>query len=245
MFSYPPSTRFGKAVPKTRIHAAASSNKRIKELFTSQVAEIIWSHKLSPETLHLPARHGIAEIQVFSLHLKSPQLDPAILRTLDKAIPFPVLFEITHADRIRFAASYKRPSDADAAKRVIEGNFLLDWQPADTPRLPLPVALDLSGLHDQLIARHVPLPPRPGESLRDLVARHHALQSKQREAIQLEARLQREKHFARKVELNQRLRALTEELRHLAGDREDCSGALRAPMPKERRNDSSHSLRRS
>lgn len=218
MFAYPPATRFGKAVPKTRIHAAASSNKRLRELFTAQVADIVWSHKLSPETLHLPARHGIAEIQVFSLHLKSPQFDPAILRTLDKAIPFPLLVEIHHGESIRFAASYKRPSESDATKWVIEGSFLLDWQPADTPRLPLPVALDLASLHDQLIARHVPLPPRPGESLRDLVARHQALQAKQREATQLEARLQREKQFARKVELNQRLRDLHSQLSSLKSE---------------------------
>jgi hypothetical protein len=218
MFLYPPSTRFGKPVPKTRIHTAASSNKRIKELFTTQVSEIIWSHKLSPETLHLPARHGIVEIQIFTLHLKSEALDPAILRTLDKAIPFPTLFEIQHSNRIRFAASYKRPSDADASKWVIEGSFLLDWQSAETPRLPLPVALDLSSLHDQLIRQHLTLPARPNESLRDHIARAQAIQTKQREATQLEAKLQRELQFSRKVELNQQLRTLHSQLFSLITD---------------------------
>lgn len=217
MFAYPPSTRFGKAVPKTRIHAAASSNKRIKDLFTTQVADIVWSHKLSPETLHLPARHGIAEIQVFSLHLKSTQLDPAILRTLDKAIPFPLLYEIHHADRIRFAASYKRPSEADASKWVIEGNFLLDWQSVDIPRFPLPVALDLFALHDQLIRQHLTLPARPNESLRDHIARAQAIETKQREVSQIEAKLQREKQFSRKVEMNQKLRELSATLLRLNG----------------------------
>jgi hypothetical protein len=215
MFAYPPATRFGKAVPKTRIHAAASSHKRTKDIFTAQVADILWSHKLSPETLHLPARHGIAEIQVFSLHLKSEALDPAILRTLDKAIPFPLLCEIHHSDRIRFAASYKRPSEADASKWVIEGTFLLDWQPADSPRLPLPVALDLSSLHDQLIRQHLTLPARPHESLRDQIARAHAIETKRREAAQLEAKLQREKQFNRKVELNQQIRTLNSQLSSL------------------------------
>jgi hypothetical protein len=215
MFLYPPSTRFGKAVPKTRIHAAAASNKRIRELFTAQVAEIVWAHKLSPETLHLRARHGITEIQIFSLHLKSADPDPAILRTIDKAIPFPVLFELVHADRIRFAASYKRPSEADAAKWVIEGTFTLDWQPADSPRLPLPVALDLSSLRDQLVRQHLPLPPLSGETLRAQVARVLAIESKQREAAQLEARLQRERQFNRKVELNQQLRTLRTQLSSL------------------------------
>lgn len=217
MFLYPPSTRFGKAVPKTRIHAAASSNKRMRELFTAQVAEIVWAHKLSPETLHLPARHGITEIQIFSLHLKSETCDPAILRTLDKAIPFPVLFELVHGDRIRFAASYKRPSDADAVKWVIEATFQLDWQPQPFPRLPLPVALDLSALHDQLIRQHLPLPALPHETLRDHVARVLDIEAKQREARQLEAQFQREKQFNRKVELNQRLRLLQAELVRLVG----------------------------
>ncbi len=72
-------------------------------------------------------------------------------------ISLPALFEIQHSNRIRFAASYKRPSDADASKWVIEGSLLLDWQSAETPRLPLPVALDLSSLHDQLIRQHVTL----------------------------------------------------------------------------------------
>lgn len=230
MFAYPPSTRFGKAVPKTRIHAAASSNKRVRELFTAQVAEILWAHKLSPETLHLPARHGIAEIQVFSLHLKSDALDPAILRTLDKAVPFPLLYEIHHADRIRFAASYKRPSETDSAKWVIEGTFLLDWQSADIPRLPLPVALDLSSLHDQLIRQHLTLPARPHESLRDHIARAQAIQTKQREATQLEAKLQRERQFARKIELNQQLRVLLAELTSL-GPHLDCGSLLPLSAP--------------
>jgi hypothetical protein len=218
MFAYPPYTRFGKVVPKTRLHAAASSNKHTRDLFTAEVSEIIWLHKLSPETLRLPARHGITEIQVFALHLKSKELDPAILRTLDKAIPFPLLVEIHYGDAIRFGATYKRPSEADPKKWVIEGSFLLDWKPADTPRLPLPIALDLASLHDQLIASHVPHSGRPGESLSDLVARHHALQSKQREASQLEVRLRREKQFARKVELNQQLRNIRSQLSSLMTD---------------------------
>lgn len=218
VFLYPPSTRFGKAVPKTRIHAAASSNKRVKDLFTTQVADIHWSHKLSTETLHLPARHGITEIQVFSLHLKSEALDPVILRTIDKAIPFPLLYEIHHSDRIRFAASYKRPSEADASKWVIEENFLLDWQSADIPRLPLPISLDLASLHDQLIRQHLTLPARPNESLRDHIARAQAIQTKQREATQLEAKLHRERQFSRKVELNQQLRTLHTQLSSLITD---------------------------
>ena len=219
MFLYPPSTRFGKAVPKTRIFAAVSASKRIKDLFSTHVAEIAWAHKLSPETLHLPARAGIAEIQVFTLLLKTAEIDQASLRsivqTIDRAIPFPIFFECIHEDRIRHVVSYKRPSEADAAKWVIETTFDHGWQAAPE-RLPLPVALDLAALYDQYLRHHLPLPARPQETLRDHVTRLLTIELKQREAAQLEAHLKREKQFNRKVAVHAQLRSLTSEITSLA-----------------------------
>lgn len=202
MFSYPPQTLFNRVLPKSKIYAHAKPGRAVKELFVSRIGEIVWKYKLSPETLKLPARRGITEIQVFEIALKSDDCEAVLLRTIDKAIPFPILFQLTHADRIRFAASYKRPSDADASQWVIEASFVLPWQSATAERPPLPVALDLAALYDQLIRRHIPLVPRPGESLRDQVARHLSIEAKQREAQQLENRLTKECQFNRKVELN-------------------------------------------
>jgi Domain of unknown function (DUF4391) len=216
MFSYPPQTLFNRVLPKSKIDAHAKPGRAVKELFVSRIGEIVWKHKLSPETLKLPARRGIAEIQVFEIALKSEECEAVLLRTIDKAIPFPILFQLTHADRIRFAASYKRPSDADASQWVIEALFISEWVHTSSFILhPLPVALDLAALYDQLIRRHIPLAPRPGESIRDHVARYLSIEAKKREAQQLESRLTKERQFNRKVELNATLRALNSELSDL------------------------------
>lgn len=219
MFSYPPQTLFNRVLPKSKIYAHAKPGRAVKELFVSRIGEIVWKNKLSPETLKLPARRGITEIQVFEIALKSADCEGVPLRTIlltiDRAIPFPILFQLTHADRIRFAASYKRPSDADASQWVIEASFVLPWQSATAERPPLPVALDLAALYDQLIRRHIPLAPRPGESIRDHVARHLSIEAKQREAQQLEGRLSKERQFNRKVELNAALRTLHTQLSSL------------------------------
>lgn len=216
MFFYPPQTLFSRVLPKSKIYAHAKPSRAVKELFVSRIGEIVWKHKLSPETLKLPARRSITEIQVFEIALKTEDCEAVLLRsillTIDRAIPFPILFQLTHADRVRFAASYKRPSDADASQWVIEATFFLPWQSATTERPPLPVALDLAALYDQLIRRHIPLASRPGESSRDHVARHLAIEAKQREAQQLESRLTKERQFNRKVELNAQLRGLNAEL---------------------------------
>lgn len=187
----------------------------MREVFVSDVGEILWKYKLSPETTNLPARGGITEIEVFELTLKTPSLDEAVLQAMDRAIPFPILFQLIHGDQIHFAASFKRPSEADAAKWVIEASFQTGPHPLATVRPPLPIALDLAGLYEQIIRRHIPLPARAGESLSKHVSRYQAIQSKLREKDQLEARLLNERQFNRKVELNAALRSVSHELSNL------------------------------
>lgn len=215
MFAYPKQAEFNRVVPKTKIYAHAKVSKRLKELFPKQVGEIVWKYKLSPETINLPARNGINEIQVFDIALRTPELDPDILQAIDKAIPFPLVFELTYDGQVRFAASYKRPSDADPSKWVIEATFETGLQPVEAERPPLPMALDLAGLHEHIVRRHIPLSPRPGEGLAEHVARFNQLAAKRNVQQRLEARLAQEKQFNRKVELNAALRKLSQEVQTL------------------------------
>ncbi len=216
MFAYPKQAEINRVVPKTKIYAHAKVSKRIKELFVTQVEEILWKYKLSPETINLPARNGINEIQVFEIVLKTPELDVDVLQAIEKAIPFPLVFQLTHEAQVRFAAVYKRPSDADASKWVIEASFQTELQPADAERLPLPVALDLAGLYAHIVRCHIPLPSRSGEGLAAHVARFNELEAKKKARQQLETRLGQEKQFNRKVELNAALRSLSQELETLS-----------------------------
>lgn len=215
MFAYPKQAEFNRVVPKTKIYAYAKPSKRVKELFVSQVGEIRWRYKLSPETVNLPARDGVNEIQVFEIALKTPDLDAAVLQAIDKAIPYPLVFQLTCDGQVRFAVSYKRPSEADASKWVIEASFQTEPQPVDAVRPPLPVALDLVGLYEQIVRRHIPLAPRAGEGIAEHVARFKLLETKKKMHEQLETRLAQEKQFNRKVELNAELRALAAELTSL------------------------------
>ena len=61
----------------------------------------------------------------------------------------------------------------------------------------------------------MPMPTRTGESLRDQVERATQLRSKQTESSKLAARMDREKQFNRKVELNAQLRNIRQELNNL------------------------------
>jgi len=213
MFTYPKQAEVDRKVAKTKIFTHAKPSKRVKELFAAQVEEIIWKFKLSPETVNLPARDGINEIQVFEITLKTSECDEAVLQLIEKAIPFPLLFQLKHGDQIRFVAAYKRP--VDKVKWVVEAIFQTEFQPANATRPPLPVALDLAGLYEHIVRRHIPLPPRTGESVSEQVARFNAIGVKEKEQQELQVQLAREKQFNRKVELNAALRSLAQELKSL------------------------------
>lgn len=217
MFAYPKQSAFGKVLPKSKVYQHAPVTRRVQQCFVDQVSSIVWQYKLSPETTNLPARAGVPEIQVFTIALKRDALNEDVVRCIDKAISFPIVYEVTFEDRIKEMAAYKRPSEADSAKWVVGDYFETDWQSADTERLPLPVSLDLAGLYEQLLRGLMPLPARNGESLKAHAERLATIRSKQRECDKLEARVNREKQFNRKVELNAELRTIKNELESLIG----------------------------
>jgi len=215
LFHYPKQAAFERPLPKNKIYEHAKPSSALREQFVTQVDKIVWQYKLAPETVNLPARPGVPEIQIFAIALKTPELSEDVLRCIDQAIPFPIIYQLTFEDRIKSKAAYKRPSDADASKWVVDSYFETDWQLSDTERSELPVALDLAGLYEQMLRRLLPLPPRAGETLKAQVERLGQLRSKQNECRKMEARLQKEQQFNRKVELNAQLRVLQAALEKL------------------------------
>ena len=218
LFAWPKQAAFGRVVPKSKIYEHATVSTALKERFVQQVEQINWAYKLAPETVNLPPTPAVTEIQVFRLSLKGANLDHEVLKVIDRAVPFPLIFELVQGGRVKLVAAYKRPaqnpkSDADIS---IVGNYLeTNWCPRDTPRQSLPVALDMNGLYEQLLLHMMPIPARSEESLADAVGRVEQLRARQREIDKVAARLKREKQFNRKVEMNAELRRMKAELERL------------------------------
>lgn len=212
---YPAQAAFGRTLPKSKLYAHSHAGTRLKNLFVQQVEQIVWQFKLAPETINLPARPAVPEIQVFGIHLKTPELSFDVLRAIDHAVQFPIIFELAHAGRTRVVACHKRPSEADASRWVLSDYFASGWLADHAERGAMPVALHLGGLYEQLLRALLPLPARPNETLAEHVARLDALAAKQREADKTAAKLDKERQFNRKVAINADLRRLQTELEAL------------------------------
>lgn len=220
LITYPKQAAFGRVLPKNKIYEHAEANTRLKDLFVKQVEQIVWAFKLAPETIHLPERPGVPEIQIFSIQLKTPELHQDVLRSIDGAIAFPIVFELAFEGKTQVTAAYKRPyqsgGESDASRRVLSDYFATDWLPVGCQRTAMPVALHMGGLYEQLLHRLIPLPARPQETLAALVARVEQAQAKQRELDKATGRLEKEKQFNRKVEINATVRQLKSELESLS-----------------------------
>jgi hypothetical protein len=220
-FDYPKAAGFGRVVPKSRIYEHAGVGTALRDLFVTQVDQIVWKYKLAPETTNLAATKAVSEIQVFGISLRTGKLDEEVLRAIDRAIPFPLIFELSWSGKRKAAAAFKRPSDADPTKWVVSGYFATDWTPDDAPRRPLPVALNLGGLYGALITALMPKAvaeaEQTGEDIQTRVARMEAIRVKTREVDRIKAHLAREKQFNKRVAINAELRDARQELERLSG----------------------------
>lgn len=151
LYAWPRNAAFGRTIPKRKIYEHTGAGTALKDLFVQQVEQITWAYKLAPETINIPSTEAISEIQVFRVSLKSSQLDHRILQAIDRAIPFPILFEVSYRDQIKLVAAFKRYHESDTTRWVTGRYFESDWQPDTTSQEPLPVALNLSVLYEKLL----------------------------------------------------------------------------------------------
>ncbi|SFK49548.1 protein of unknown function [Desulfomicrobium apsheronum] len=215
LFEYPEHAYFGRVLPKNKIYEHGSPRSAVKQLFVSQVEQIVWQYKLAPETINMSGLPSVPEIQIFSIALKDGALKTEVLQCIDLAIPFPIIFELRFDGKVKPVAAFKRPSETDACKWVISEYFDCDWAATDTPRKPLPMVFDLEALYGHLLLPLMPYPARSGEDLQKRVERMERIRLKQRELERCEARLRKEKQFNRKVGINAELREVKAQLSEL------------------------------
>lgn len=215
LLDYPRNAAFGRVLPKKKIYEHAGVSARLKQLFVSQVDQIVWRFKLAPETINLAATGSVAEIQIIDISLHTGSLDEEVLRAIDRAIPFPIIFELTWSGKRRATAAFKRPSEADASKWVISEYFGVDWTSEGAPRDPLPVALDLGGLYDKLLTAMMPAQVRTDGAIQDRVARLEEVRAQSLEIERIKSRLAREKQFNKRVAINAELRDAKLEMERL------------------------------
>ena len=216
LFEYPKKAYFGRIVPKSKFYEHASISAKQKELFVKQVEQITWEYKLAPETLNLNATNDVPELQIFKIVLKANEYSNDLLRLIDQAVKYPLIFEIYSENGIIVSAAYKRRSEANSDQWVLGSYYHSDLLPLRTNREPLEYSLNLSSVYEQILKALLPLKGRHNEMIDELIIRNDLFQKKTLELRKIEKKLDVEKQFNKKVELNSTLKNLMRDIEQIA-----------------------------
>ena len=215
LFDYPKKAFFGKTIPKTKFYEHGNVSNKLKGLFVKQVEQITWLYKLAPETINVPATKDVSEIQVFEIALKGDDLSEEVLLCIDKAVQFPIIFEIKSDSGVKTVCALKTRSIGESWK--ISNYMQSSICQVDLERSPLDIGLNLNSVYEQIIRAVCEVKMQQGENLEDYVGRGAAIKSKTVLIDGLKRKVASEKQFNKKVELNTKLRIMVEEINHLLG----------------------------
>ena len=218
LFDYPTKARFGRKIPKSKLYENASVNTKLKDKFVNQIEKIVWQYKLAPNTLNLDATNKVPEIQVFDIFLKTKEVDQALLEVIDKAINYPIIFQIHKGNKVKIKAAYKRPSESANNKWVIESYFESEWLDKDVAKQPMPQALDLGKLYEQILKSLMPfevISRKTTQTLDEQVGIINQINSLQKELDKLNSKYKKEKQRNRQFEINKEIKLKQKELNHL------------------------------
>ena len=213
LYRWPEAAKFGRRVPKEKFYEHGTVNTAVRAKFISDVQRVTWAYKLAEATINLPGTPAVPEVQVFTIDSKGTDVGEPILNAIDKAIPFPIIFEITRqsagSTEVRMVAAHKH---LGTGAPKLSGYYSTGWQPGDTTRQPLPTAITLPALYTALLQPMTPLAVRPGEEMSEVADRLAAVRKLEREIAALERKLRTEPQLNRKVELRRTLKTKQHEL---------------------------------
>jgi hypothetical protein len=218
LFDYPTKARFGRKIPKSKLYENASANTKLKDKFVNQIEKIVWQYKLAPDTLNLDATNKVPEIQIFNIFLKTKEVDQALLEVIDKAINYPIIFQIHKGNKVKIKAAYKRPSESANNKWVIEAYFESEWLDKYSTKQPMPQALDLGKLYEQLLKSLMPvdvISSKTTQTIDQQVDKINNINSLQKELDKLNSKYKKEKQRNRQFEINKEIKLKQKELNHL------------------------------
>jgi hypothetical protein len=213
MLGLPKSTEFNKRIPKQKFYDNLNVSPALKRSFIDQIKVIYWANKIAAATLNLAEGKDVTEIEIFEVRLNVPTLDEAVLKQIDREIPYHILFILEHENKFQAWIGYKEESSGNTAFKV-NRYYSTEWMDEDA--LPLKLeGLSVDSVYENFvrqIAGNALAASTSGETLKESVDRDEKRQALQTQIAKLQKKIKSEKQLNKQMELNAQLKKLKEEL---------------------------------
>lgn len=215
MLGLPKSTDFNKRVPKEKFYENLNVSPALKRSFIDQIKVIYWRNKIAATTTNLAAGTTVTEIEVFEIRLKTNTLDEAVLRQIDKEIPYHILFLLEYDGKYQAWTAYKQAATGNTAFKVNQ-YYHTEWM--ELEELPTKMdGLSVDAVYENFVFQIAgdKLHANEHESLQDAVAHDEKVKKLQKQIEALQSKIKKEKQLNIQMKLNKELKELKKELEEL------------------------------
>ena len=198
MIGLPESTQFNIKIPKRTLYENIKVSTALKRVFVEQIQSIVWSNKISVDTLSVKQGKCVEEIQVIELHLYKKELDYSVLNLIKNGIPYRIVFVLT-CDRECMLVAYHGKM------------FCTEWMPVEKSILSLNGS-NLDDIWDGFVQQIGNITISDGRTLDEQIEENERVAKLKKEIEKLERMAKKEVQPKRKFELHQEILRLKNEL---------------------------------
>ena len=216
MLGLPKSTEFNRRIQKQKFYENLTVSLSLKRIFVEQIRVIWWRNKIAPATMNLATGEAVTEIEVFEVCLSAPKLDEAVLRQIDKEIPYHILFLLEYEGKYQAWTAYKEAAGSGTSAFKVGSYYHTDWM--KEAALPLKSdGLNTDKVYENFIRQIAgeALTSGTGETLKESVERDTRRQELQKQIVALQVKVHRERQLNKQVQLNAELKRLKKKLEEL------------------------------
>ncbi|MGI6578794.1 MAG: DUF4391 domain-containing protein [Saccharofermentanales bacterium] len=216
MKELPKSTQFNKRIPKEKFYENIQTGTKIKRSFIDQIKAIFWRNKIAPSTTNLAAGNVVSEIEVFEIRLKTNLLDEAVLRQIDREIPYHILFVLEYEGKYQAWIAYKEASAGNMAFKVGQ-YYHTEW--LNKEDLPLQLeGHNMDTAYENFVYQIAgeTLQRQENKSLQDAVEQDERIKNLNKQIETLRTKIRNEKQLNVQMKLNSKLKKLKRKLEELS-----------------------------
>ena len=110
-FNLPTRAFVNKFIPKSKFFEKAQVNSKLQQEFSDAIVRITWAYKLAENTINISGTKNVEELQIFNMKLKNKTIPKNVLKVIDKAIPFVILYTFKFEDNFAYGITIKENAE--------------------------------------------------------------------------------------------------------------------------------------
>lgn len=201
MINLPDRCKVNKFIPKKTFYEKIGVSTSVKDDFINNIDKITWLYKLSEDTLGISKSQDVEEIQIFEIILKEKVLPKNIIKIISKAIPYKILFVLKY--------------DKDYCYSIkVDNIYFTEWNEDIEFNIN---GLTLETIYENIV-KSIIKENNNTNNFDDIIENKSKVDELTKKIEQLTNKVNNEKQFNKKVELNLELQKLKKEMEALLNE---------------------------